>query len=481
MKLNGIAKAMAISVIAMFMLLCMSGFFYSGTAMASIPNEYGIYGYVKDSSSQPINQATVTCNGLSTTTNVNGYYYVYLEARGTYSVSVRKSGYLAQTKAAETTTVPVRLDFNMGVKESDIAWFDSTQAGTNGYVGGKRSMQIDYYHTSSATMKVELLNPSGAIVKSWTVAHTHSCTSLLYDIGIGPQIGSWGVRVNSPYAGTEINTVNVGYILVKSSQLPAWPSQPVWGDISPLNVSTRVTQQTQYLTSGIGYVTACTGVVATTLFYNDGHQNDPVIQIRVGSYYEDLNWDHTYPLPNIHTFNTARSVTIHLDKVVWNSGNGMTYGTSGSGGSIDYSQINFATQDFASAAKNLTYPQPRTNNQWAELAYKGTALAIGVVCPEAGLALSVFGLALVMLRQDDPSAINNAYTGTSDVDASAYYTYIPSEGSKLRAETGNSVNLFLGGMSKSCCFKIYSTYRYMVGPIVYDLTTPATYVCYSPT
>ena len=58
------------------------------------PITYGnVEGYVFGASSNPLNSATVTCAGVSNTTNSSGYYILYNVTSGTQTISASRNGY----------------------------------------------------------------------------------------------------------------------------------------------------------------------------------------------------------------------------------------------------------------------------------------------------------------------------------------------------------------------------------------------------
>ena len=83
--------------------------------LTPLPTTGTISGTVTDAdTTEPIEGATVTANGVSTSTNAEGYYEIEIEA-GTYDVTAEASGYISDTKPAtvtvgETTTVDFALE-----------------------------------------------------------------------------------------------------------------------------------------------------------------------------------------------------------------------------------------------------------------------------------------------------------------------------------------------------------------------------------
>ena len=152
-----------------------------------------IDGYVTDiETGAPLAGATVAADGVSTTTDANGYYRIEL-APGEYTVTVSASGYVSKSKMETVTAGEATIDFTLavpGVVAEEITEPELVNA-TNPFI-------VDAIEEASASLIIsEISDPVTIVVKNVT------------DLPVGVDLppGTWEVLGN--YVQITVNNTDI--------------------------------------------------------------------------------------------------------------------------------------------------------------------------------------------------------------------------------------------------------------------------------
>ena len=152
-----------------------------------------IDGYVTDiETGAPLAGATVAADGVSTTTDANGYYRIEL-APGEYTITVSASGYVSKSKMETVTAGEATIDFTLavpGVVAEEITEPELVNA-TNPFI-------VDAIEEASASLIIsEISDPVTIVVKNVTDL----------PVGVDPPPGTWEVLGN--YVQITVNNTDI--------------------------------------------------------------------------------------------------------------------------------------------------------------------------------------------------------------------------------------------------------------------------------
>lgn len=440
-----------IIIVVLLLFSCNAGFVSAGLNYA--PPE-AIYGYVRDSSGNPISGASVvdlTGDG-STTSASDGRYAFGVSSGGTHQVKATKIGYADQTIGVfvSTRTGVGTGDFSLVLTHNNLAEFSKTSYPDDQHI------IINYVHANDGgTLSISLYKSDGTLAQTFSNLPVGS-GSRSFPI-YGQQPGIWKMVATSSVYGSWQRDVPVGFITIGyntyvdefNGLLVGMGTKAAWGS------------DTQGVTISVG--------AQVYSYVNEGPGLEHVINIRVATKYMDNNPQQGSDGVNV--------VSLCIEKVAWDpdgSGPKQPYGSQYSI-LLSAIEVRNGMQRF-SASDVLVYPGGSSS-----LGVIGTvAISAVTAAVSAGPGLVLDLAAAAAMNAYDAWLTNQFYSDFGTTGGAGATWNSQAYARNTEATTFNMVKLYLDDVATTYAFKICAVVGAYSNGVSYELVSSPFYICVTP-